>query len=491
MSKFSDSLNNILKANDISVYSLSKCSGVARTSIYKYLNGKTLPKKEFLDSIIDILCLSTKQKKELCESYKKEVYGEEVYLSLTKFKQFIENLNQNFYNGEIKFMCSSFDLDKKVEFLDCLASVQFYLRKIIENEMSKKDIKPTIYMIVQPNCKYLFDLLYSYAKHKNISMEINQIISFEKRYEGKFCTADNIDVLSKLLVAAIFNQNINYNLNYYYENSVQENNFNKVFPYFMIADNQILFISHDYETGLYIKDESLYEHFKSEFNRILKWSSKFVRFNRGIIDLVKFFKEVDDKNLNYSYVLGFQPCFSAFYTPEMVSRKIDRTNPIFEKIGEYIADRFARSKDIIQEKAIVSYFTLEGLDYFCKEGRIVEFPNDMNVVFDKDEILYLLRCLYNAIKNNQIEAYIINTDSFKVPVNTVIASYELDYINILYNDVTNDSITATIIHEKGMTEIINYFFEDLKTTDDVYGIERSLEEIGKRIEMIEQELNRI
>ena len=95
MSKFSDSLNNILKANDISVYSLSKCSGVARTSIYKYLNGKTLPKKEFLDSIIDILCLSTKQKKELCESYKKEVYGEEVYLSLTKFKQFIENLNQN------------------------------------------------------------------------------------------------------------------------------------------------------------------------------------------------------------------------------------------------------------------------------------------------------------------------------------------------------------------------------------------------------------
>ena len=57
--------------------------------------------------------------------------------------------------------------------------------------------------------------------------------------------------------------------------------------------------------------------------------------------------------------------------------------------------------------------------------------------------------------------------------------------------MTNDSITAIIIHEKGMTEIINYFFEDLKTTDDVYGIERSLEEIGKRIEMIEQELNRI
>ena len=491
MSNFSDSLNRILKANDISVYSLSKCSGIARTSIYKYLNGKTLPKKDFLNSIIDILYLSTKEKKELCESYKKEVYGEQVYLSLTKFKQFIESLNQSFYDKEIEFMCTNFDRDKKVEFLDCSVSVQYYLRKIIENEIIKKDTTPKIFMIVQPNCKYIYDLLYSYSKYKNVSIDINQIISFEKRQEGKFCTADNIDVMSKLLVSAIFNKNISYNLNYYYEDNIQENNFNKPFPYFVIADNQIVFISHDYETGLYIKDKHLYNYLKSEFNRISKWSSKFVEFNRGIIDLVKFFKEVDKKNLNYSYVLGFQPCMSAFYTPEMVASKIDRSNPIYQTISEYIADRFMRSSEIIIEKPIVSYFTLKGLDYFCKEGRIVELPDNMNIVFDKEEIVYLLKCFYNAVKNNKIEAYIINTDSFKVPMNTVIASYELDYINILYNDETNGSITSTVIHEKGMTEVINYFFEDLKSTEDVYGIERTLEEISKRIEVMGRQLGRV
>ena len=486
MSKFSETLNDILKANDISVYSLSKCSGVARTSIYKYLNGKTLPKKEFLNSIIDILYLSTKQKKKLYELYKKEVYGEEVYLSLSKFKKFIENLNQNSYNGKVEFLFNSFDVDRKEVFLDSSSSVQLYLRKIIENEMVKENQIPTIYMIVQPNCKCLFDLLYSYVKNKNISININQIVSLEKRCEGKFSTGDNIDILSKLLVAAIFNQNINYNLNYFYENNVKENNFNKVFPYFVMAGSQIVFISHDYETGLYVKDKNLSNYLKEEYDRISEWCSKFINFRRGIADLIEFYREIDQKNLNCSYVLGYQPCLSQFCTKEMLIDKMDKKNSNFEKISGYIENKFDKDKEVLQEKSIVNYFTLEGLDYFCKEGKIDQFTGNLNIVFDKEEILYLIKCLYNAIKNNQIEAYIINTDSFKVPKNTVITSYEFDYINILYNDTTTDNITTSVIHEKGMTEIINYFFEDLKTTDEVFGIDRSLEEIEKRIRILEE-----
>ena len=165
---------------------------------------------------------------------------------------------------------------------------------------------------------------------------------------------------------------------------------------------------------------------------------------------------------------------------------MDKKNSNFEKISGYIENKFDKDKEVLQEKSIVNYFTLEGLDYFCKEGKIDQFTGNLNIVFDKDEILYLIKCLYNTIKNNQIEAYIINTDSFKVPKNIVITSYEFDYINILYNDTTADNITTSVIHEKGMTEIINYFFEDLKTTDEVFGIDRSLEEIEKRIRMLEE-----
>ena len=107
----------------------------------------------------------------------------------------------------------------------------------------------------------------------------------------------NVEILSKLLVAAIFNQNINYNLNYFYENNVKENNFNKVFPYFVMAGSQIVFISHDYETGLYVKDKNLSNYLKEEYDRISEWCSKFINFKRGIADLIEFYREIDQKKL--------------------------------------------------------------------------------------------------------------------------------------------------------------------------------------------------
>lgn len=485
MSKFSENFNEILKNNNISVYSLSKCSGVARTSIYKYLNGKTLPKKEFLDSIIDVLCMSTKQKLELWESYKMEVYGKEVYLSFKKFKQFIENLNKNLSDEDIEFLCEEFKGDKKIEFLDNSTMVQFYLRRIIENEMSRKDRIPTIYTIIQPSCKYLFDLIYNYAKHKNISLNVNHVISFERMNEGEFCKAENVDVLSKLLVAAIFNEKITYNLNYYYENNDNQDKFNQVFPYFVVADEKVILISHDYETGLYINKESVYNYFKDEFDRISKWCSKFIQFNRTMLDLVKFFKEVDTRGINYSYVIGAQPCIVGFLTPEMIQSQKNKLDPAFLQIAKLGIDRLNTSRERLVDKPFITYFTLEGLDYFCNEGKIIEFPSNMNVVFNKKEILYTLNGFYEAVKQSKIEAYLVNTDIFKIPINVVVTSYELDYINIFYNDLKDDSITA-IIREKGMTELINYFFEDLKSTEYVYSKDKTLEEIKKRIELLEK-----
>lgn len=227
MSKFGETLRDILKVNNISVYSLSKCSGVARTSIYKYLDGKTLPKKEFFNSIIDILYLTTKQKRDLYELYKKELYGEETYVSFKRLKKFLENINQDLDKENVELMFKNLDIKKQNEVLDSL-SIQFYLKKIIENEIVKKGNEAEIYMIVQPNCKYLFDVIYSYTRNENVHMNINQIVSLEKQYDGKFLTSENVNILSKLLISAIFNKNINYNLNYFYQNDTQDKNFNKI-----------------------------------------------------------------------------------------------------------------------------------------------------------------------------------------------------------------------------------------------------------------------
>ena len=204
-----------------------------------------------------------------------------------------------------------------------------------------------------------------------------------------------------------------------------------------------------------------------------------------MLDLVKFFKEVDTRGINYSYVIGAQPCIVGFLTPEMIEAQKNKLDPEFLQIAKLGIDRLNTSRERLVDKPFITYFTLEGLDYFCNEGKIIEFPSNMNVVFNKKEILYTLNGFYEAVKQSKIEAYLVNTDIFKIPINVVVTSYELDYINIFYNDLKDDSITA-IIREKGMTELINYFFEDLKSTEYVYSKEKTLEEIKKRIELLEK-----
>lgn len=488
MSKFGETLRDILKVNNISVYSLSKCSGVARTSIYKYLDGKTLPKKEFFNSIIDILYLTTKQKRDLSELYKKELYGEEIYVSFKKLKKFIENINQDLDQENVEFVFNNLDIKKQNEVLHSL-SIQFYLKKIIENEIVKKGNEAEIYMIVQPNCKYLSDVIYSYTRNENVHMNINQIVSLEKQYDGKFLTSENVNILSKLLISAIFNKNINYNLNYFYQNDTQDKNFNKVFPYFVIADNQILFISHDYETGLYVKDEILYEYLKKEFKRILEWCSKFVEFKHNLENIINFFKQVDDKELKCLYAFGFQPYLLLFCTKEMLLNKIGNVSLIENEINKFKMNRLKKTAENEKDKKLVVYFTLEGLDYFCKEGRLIDLGDFIKVAFKKEEVLRLIKDFYDAVKNNQIEAYIINTCSFEIPQNIIITSYELDFINILKSDKIKGHINAATIHERGIAKILNDFFDDLKNTDYVYGIETTIDKLGTRIEELEAENN--
>ena len=488
MFKFGETLRDILKANNISVYGLSKYSGVARTSIYKYLDGKTLPKKEFLNSIIDILYLTTKQKRDLYELYKKELYGEEIYLSFKRLKIFIENINKDLEQENVEFVFNNLDIKKQNEVIHSL-SIQFYLKKIIENEIVEKGNEAEIYMIIQPNCEYLSDLLYSYTKNENIHMSINQIVSLEKQYDGKFLTSENVNILSKLIISAIFNKNINYNLNYFYQNDIQDKNFNKVFPYFVMADNQIVFLSHDYEIGLYVKDEKLYEYFKKEFKRILEWCSKFIEFEHNLENIINFFKQVDEMELKCSYVFGFQPYLLQFCTKEILLNKIGKLSLIYKEINKFKMNNLKKVCENEKDKKLVIYFTLEGLDCFCKEGRLIGLGYFTKIELKKEEILYVIKAFYDAVKNNQIEAYIINTCSFKIPQNITITSYELDYINILKNDKIKGDINAATIHERGISKILNDFFDDLKNTEDVYGIENTIDELEIRIEKLESENN--
>ena len=79
MSLLGDKLKYHIEESGLTVYMLSKLSGVNRTSIVRTLSSNRLPERENIEKLLPYLRLTPSEKEEIIQSYEIMSCGENVY----------------------------------------------------------------------------------------------------------------------------------------------------------------------------------------------------------------------------------------------------------------------------------------------------------------------------------------------------------------------------------------------------------------------------
>lgn len=95
---FSEYLTNYLKRHRVSFRKVSEKSGISRTMVTQYANGKNIPQKETVEKIAESLEMSDRECDEFFMAYRISCCGKKEFYA-RKFLNKIENFTANISSG--------------------------------------------------------------------------------------------------------------------------------------------------------------------------------------------------------------------------------------------------------------------------------------------------------------------------------------------------------------------------------------------------------
>jgi predicted transcriptional regulator len=92
VTQFSNKLETLINKSGSNKYRLSKELGIDRVTLYRFINGERVPKKDVVDKICATLLMSPNEEKELRELYGIARIGDGVYEHRLSVKELISSI---------------------------------------------------------------------------------------------------------------------------------------------------------------------------------------------------------------------------------------------------------------------------------------------------------------------------------------------------------------------------------------------------------------
>ncbi len=458
MSLLGDKLKYHIEESGLTVYMLSKLSGVNRTSIVRTLSSNRLPERENIEKLLPYLRLTPSEKEEIIQSYEIMSCGENVYYRREYVLKIITTL----------FSTTVHDTNARLEgILGSKSSVQINsldagcycmnknesLRLLSMLLRSVKDLDEIC--IFSPfNNDYIQNVLAMASSITTPDMHIRHLVHFVKNPDIDGNINYNLNILSNILPYA-FSDQLDYSAGYLYISHPISVDSMVPFPFYLLFGKYTVLLSADFENSFFTSSANITGYHRAEFEKTWLLSDMLLNSDTSLDAFIERYKNVSSPRAR-RFTIDIQPPLFDLKDISLLEKYAADDSLAFQEYMEILEKKIKIQQDDIQP---VMLFSKEGLDYFANEGLVSTIPYKYTCPIDITDRIFLLEKLKMACMHDKKIIRMINPARIPISRNTLF-SVEKDKRLILVNRDTSAKIYKQIfINEPTLVSAVTDFFE--------------------------------
>lgn len=473
----------IIEENNITMYSLSKVTGLNRTTLTNALrDGKRLNQRQ-VKCVLDYLPISVNKKKELYNEFMLSKFGGE-YMAvnnaiLDMFKVIDDTINNKNKNQTNIYA----NINEKINVYKGM-DVYKAIEAIFYNELKQNKENDGFIGIFLP------------FEQKNVEMIANNIrnvvagigtkseisIFFEFFYNGVRSEYKNIKMLSNILPFVI-DENNYYSIYYTYRNLLGEGSF-FVYPYYIVFKDKLLLINSDVDEMAVVRDKNIIENYRERHSKNANNVKTVNKLNYNTISIENALTSLNSASIEaYKvYALAYQPCFTAFLTLEDYKEIIKDECPYKEEILKIIEQRL---NIINSTSSRYAFFNKQSIDKFVEDGNCLPFNHLYMKTLTLKQRKKLLNTIFEFISKEPMDMRAYAYDDINISSKFEITNVQnnMDFVILIYDE---NNMRMINIKEPLIAHRLIKFYEDLEDSPITMTTEETKDVLKQGINKLEK-----
>lgn len=412
MSKFSNYLKCLIDRSGQSISSLSRLSGVERTSIHKALTDERILAYKSVEKLVRVFCLSPQEKTKLLKYHSMLLQGEELFESRKNIADILRKL------ADLPSSAPAGRQSQSSSLLPLsIADGQMFHGEIAVTDISKSvlDLEimncetPCVYLNFSLEDSFLQTYIFLLYRQVDKAIDIRHIVPFPYLKNMETSTKYGLRLLEWILPLCLAADN-HYRPYFYYEHAAAPS-YSDPMPYFILTGGHLLCLAQDMKTAVLYTNPSLISYYRQYTLDMAKQCEPLLTCSKGPFDILEQY--VDYSMPDGYYTIMPQPCFGKFYTRDFITSKVPRELPFYETLVDAADTRFQLLRDL--NSNYYTLFTYEGLLEFCKNGIFCDMPREYVKACTPAERLSMMQSLREGMADGSITGMIVNPAALQIP----------------------------------------------------------------------------
>lgn len=471
MSLFSQRIEELIVDSGETIQSLAEIGKIDRTTLQRVKSGDRLPSKKIFSGLCRALRLSATEEEELKNVLEMETIGQRNYYNRKAIVGLIETIAEltehtipfskeiGLKNREVLKPASD-----GMEIVRGQHNVLRMVESAIDWEIFASST-PQIRQVIPYDWEVVYDYIFQQMMGSGKNLVLQDIVSFPKNCSQS--EADQSLLAFKKLAALSLLDNVDYQSRFYYRPSDWHPVDGGMFPYYLLTSNRLITLSKDLATAVVYQDAGLYQVYDGYFSELLDNSAPFIHGSRDLFEIYAL-----EDALPTKLVMQPIPCFSRYFTDEMIEKQLNREFPYFEALLATVIPFYDKFR--ADNKGMVDVFSLKYLRQFMEDGYIY-LPEEMVHPFAPAERLQLIKQLHADLVASERKCYAINEDRLFMNSAVEFSNEDPTLRLILHYQRSNETIFKHLaINEVNIINAFEEFFNSLPTSDYVLGREETI-----------------
>ncbi|OUQ24869.1 hypothetical protein B5E77_12965 [Lachnoclostridium sp. An131] len=403
---FSEYLKELIKKKGMTVSSLSRLSGVERTTLSKVLTGQRVLPYDSLELLAYHLRLTLNEEERFRQYYDMQFEkGENL-----RAREMISELFADLAN--LNFSAPAFEETRLLMSLNAYAggrsifsgntNVQPLLRGVLAEEIARTDAR--VELTVPPSAAFINDeILRLYLNGKTPA--ITQITMFASVGMPDEISIHNLGCFQKILPVCLLSAQ-KYHPYYYYEET-DRTKYMDPFPYFLLTHTCVVCLSEDCTQAMLLRKEDQVSQYHRHFQMLLSRCRSLIQYTSNPLEILNAYQTCTDSD--GFYMIMDQPCFGRFYTEEAVNQFCREELPFYEQIVEAAQRRFRLLRSV---EKFYTLFSASGIQRFAETGTLDDYPVAVVSPFPLEWRIQLLRKMAEGIRSGEVTGRLLEHGVF-------------------------------------------------------------------------------
>lgn len=482
---FSIILTDFMTKRNKKVVELANYVGINRSNMYKIMKGeRPLSRRELIPKIAMFLQLNPEETDRLYEAYEIDTVGEFVYYRRAHVKNFLTQTAYISSDSAISLDTASVHVDYDEQIDPKVYYGEHTVNGIIEHIMllEAKEEYPKITIMEQPDQEFMTHIL-KFVGRLHDKIELRHLFCIDN---SNFITSQNnlynLECLTNIFPLLL--SHFQYMPYYYYNNiSANKNTFN-MFPNVILTSKVVLTYSTDHQHAILYTNKDIISLYEIRLENYISQSQALIQPIDYFRYCELYIRECDDQqSLIFTtpcptYVLNTD---ETYFVDKYLVETFHNKQGFIEFYRQFIASCHETFNN--QNRNLSVYYTLQGLDYFTKNGFIHDIPPSLMKPVDIDDRIFLLR-RWKEFSKRYDSLYLLDMPEYP-PSSTLSFIFSVQYVIILIVNDDKSLLSLKIVEPS----LVNAFYDYFSNMVDIRLIDKqqTLKHIDQSIQWLLQQ----